>query len=156
MVFLFLDELLEVMMYRIGLLALSLSLFMFSCKNEGCTDSDAENYIQKAKTDDGTCVYEANLVFWFDNNTKTIMTSSGVTSLHYYLDGTLVGTFSATNDFSSAPSCDNENAFSKSIAYDIESTKVLSYRVEDQTGNEHFSGTVTAVAKTCVPEQLIY
>ncbi len=28
-----------------------------SCKKEGCTDSIAENYDSKAKTDDGSCVY---------------------------------------------------------------------------------------------------
>ena len=133
-----------------------LVLIAVSCNKEGCTDKPATNYDQKAKTDDGTCVYEADLVFWFDSDTKTIMMSSGVTVLSYYLDGSFIGNFSATTDFTSAPSCEMETAFRKSIAYDLNSSKTLSYRVEDQTGNEHFSGTVTAVAKSCVPIQLIY
>ncbi len=127
-----------------------------SCQKEGCTDKPAANYDQKAKTDDGTCVYEADLVFWFDSDTKTILTSSGVTSLHYYLDETLIGNFGAATDFSAAPPCDDGTAFRKSIAYDVHASKSLTYRVEDQNGNEHFSGTVTAVAKSCVPVQLTY
>lgn len=30
----------------------------FSCKHEGCTDSDALNYDSKAKEDDGSCEYD--------------------------------------------------------------------------------------------------
>lgn len=144
------------MKLRNKLWALILVLIAFSCNKDGCTDKPATNYDQKAKTDDGSCVYEADLVFWFDNDTKTIMTSSGVTALYYYLDETLIGNFSPATPFSSAPLCDNETAFRKSIAYDLNSSKTLTYRVEDQSGNEHFSGTVTAVAKSCVPVQLIY
>lgn len=144
------------MIVRKGFWIVLLVFITLSCNKDGCTDKPAVNYDQKAKTDDGTCVYEADLVFWFDSDTKTIMTSSGVTALYYYLDGTLIGNFSAVTDFSSAPSCDNETAFRKSIAYDLSSSKTLTYSVEDQSGNQHFSGTVTAIAQSCVPVQLIY
>ena len=36
-----------------------------ACKKEGCTNADAVNYDEKAKKDDGSCVYE----YIADNNT---------------------------------------------------------------------------------------
>lgn len=37
--------------------ALSLGITMTSCKKEGCTDPTAENYNEKAKKEDGSCIY---------------------------------------------------------------------------------------------------
>ncbi len=43
---------------RILLISLAIvSLTTMSCKKEGCTDPDATNYDEKAKKDDGSCVY---------------------------------------------------------------------------------------------------
>ena len=36
-------------------------LILFSCKKKGCTDVDALNYNDKAKVDDGSCVYDQPL-----------------------------------------------------------------------------------------------
>lgn len=36
-------------------------LLMFSCKREGCMDSNAVNYDSKAKIEDGSCIYPENL-----------------------------------------------------------------------------------------------
>jgi trimeric autotransporter adhesin len=41
------------------LLAVSFVLSVTSCKREGCMDSNATNYDDKAKEDDGSCEYEA-------------------------------------------------------------------------------------------------
>ncbi|MFA7274590.1 MAG: MbnP family protein [Crocinitomicaceae bacterium] len=46
-------------MKKILFLALAAStLLLNSCKKEGCTDSSANNYSEKAKKDDGTCTYD--------------------------------------------------------------------------------------------------
>lgn len=48
-------------------LILGCTLFFTSCKKEGCMDSEASNFDEKAKKDDGSCIYpEAQLVFIFD------------------------------------------------------------------------------------------
>jgi len=44
-------------MKRIILGLITCSLLMVSCSKKGCTDSIAENYDAKAKTDDGSCAY---------------------------------------------------------------------------------------------------
>ena len=131
-------------------------VFLLSCKKEGCTNSTAANYAASAKVDDESCVYEGNLVFWYDDNTQTILSSSGVTSLTYYLDDSFIGTFNISAGFDAAPTCSDAGAFTKSIAYDVHPTKTLSYRVEDQDENAHFSGSVTAIGAECVSVQLVY
>jgi len=35
--------------------------FIYSCKKEGCTDSNALNYSESAKKDDGSCITEQDL-----------------------------------------------------------------------------------------------
>lgn len=40
------------------LMAASLTLGTVSCKKEGCTDSEANNYNSEAKKDDGSCTYD--------------------------------------------------------------------------------------------------
>lgn len=46
--------------FNLSLLVMSFFLVTSSCKKEGCTDSDAENYNKEAKKDDGTCVHFEN------------------------------------------------------------------------------------------------
>ncbi|WP_066759426.1 MbnP family protein [Crocinitomix algicola] len=45
---------------NITLIVLLGGLSLTSCKKEGCTDEAATNYSEKAKKDDGSCVYEHN------------------------------------------------------------------------------------------------
>ena len=39
-----------------------LTLTLFSCKKKGCTDIDATNYSEKAKKNDGSCIYNPKLI----------------------------------------------------------------------------------------------
>ena len=38
-----------------------------SCQTEGCTDSNASNFESKATSDDGSCIYKGDAVFWVDS-----------------------------------------------------------------------------------------
>lgn len=44
-------------MIRLIMLLFIFSIFTFSCKKEGCTDPQADNYNTNANTDDGSCTY---------------------------------------------------------------------------------------------------
>ncbi len=45
-------------MKKVGLIVLALATLTLSCKKEGCTDETASNYNEKAKKDDGSCVFD--------------------------------------------------------------------------------------------------
>lgn len=129
---------------------------LFSCKKEGCTDESATNTTSGAKKDDGSCTYESKVVFWHTATTRSVMSNNGISSLNYYLDGTLLGTKGTTTVFPSAPDCDNESAFVRSIAYDENPNKVLTYEVTDQSGSVAFSGTISFENGKCIHQELTY
>ena len=64
-------------MKKLNFLGISMSLLCFLCiglivstttacgKVEGCTDSSAKNYDAVAEEDDGSCTYDARVIFWF-------------------------------------------------------------------------------------------
>src|SRR5687768_2716548 len=77
---------------------LSMLLLMFvsfnSCKKEGCTDADAENYDSEAIDNDGSCQYKGDLTFWTKTGPSTIdVTVNGITS-------------TITTTYAAAPGCD--------------------------------------------------
>jgi hypothetical protein len=37
-----------------------------SCGKKGCTDSNATNYCDECKKDDGSCTYKASVQFWYN------------------------------------------------------------------------------------------
>ncbi len=49
-------------MKKVSLLLLAVSLATFSCKKKGCIDKEATNYNEKAKKDDGTCIFPSALM----------------------------------------------------------------------------------------------
>lgn len=80
--------------------------FIFSsCKKEGCVDSDAINYDEKAKTDDGSCKYECDFVIWFNQGTSEEMAADGITELNFYLGGESFGSLSVDDYTNLIPEC---------------------------------------------------
>lgn len=47
-----------ILLNRFVFLILTLSSLLFSCKKEGCTDKDANNFNEEANKDDGSCTYD--------------------------------------------------------------------------------------------------
>jgi len=79
------------MKYCIALILLS--LFVVSCKKEGCTNESATNFDSEAKKDDGSCKYEANTSFWFNEGVSGFLVGPyEVTELTVYMDDIAVGT----------------------------------------------------------------
>lgn len=132
------------------------SMVFFACKKEGCTDLEATNTTEGAKKDDGSCVYESSVVFWHTAATRSVMSTNGISSLNYYLDGTLLGTTGITTVYPTAPDCNESTAFVRSIAYDESSTKQLNYQVTNQSGALIFSGIIVFVNGACIAEELSY
>lgn len=139
----------------IGLLAISTTIFT-SCKKEGCTDVDAENYCDKCKKDDGSCQFKGQIVFWYNQATADSLVNDGATALTYYVDGKVVGSSAASVYWTGAPNCDQGGSVTVSKNLGNVKNKSYTYSVKDQTGFEYWSGTVNFTANTCTATQLTW
>ncbi len=136
------------------LLLLSFTLLIFtSCKRVGCKDDAAINHDEKAKVDNGSCLYESQTSFWFNKTTSDNLTmSQGVTELTVFIDNVSVGTMDPT-DWKIGPDCggdnfnfDNDLGSSSSLSFD--------YLVNDQSGITRFSGSFVVGANECLSIRL--
>ena len=138
------------------IMALCLSSFFIfsSCEKEGCTDENATNYSSDADIDDESCVYEGDVVFWYNSTTQTIMNLNNVTSLKYIVDGTDIGSFVTTLVWTEAPECDVEGSIGRTIPFSTNETHSVTYSIEDQNGIVRFSGNVNVSPGGCAAVKL--
>jgi hypothetical protein len=120
-----------------------------SCSKPGCTDIDATNYSEKAKKDDGSCSYSEKLIIWQSYATSQLIQQAGITGLSIYVDGSLAGSFLATNYWTGTPSCSQAGNVSATIEMGLNKFKVVTIEYRDQDGT--FLGTelITVTAGTC-------
>jgi len=144
---------------RFLVVIICISTFTFTaCKKEkikGCKTSYATNYKSNAEEDDGSCTYEAKAIFWQNQTNAATWTALGVTSLSFYVDGSLIGTCASNAYYASAPTCSSNGLASVNKSLGNSSSKSFSYSIKDQTGFTWFSGTITLSAEnSCTVHQI--
>ncbi|MFN5208740.1 MAG: hypothetical protein ACK5D8_04545 [Bacteroidota bacterium] len=126
-----------------------------ACKKEGCTDSFATNYDEKADSDNGTCTYTGTIQFWYGKSASDWLDTVEVTSLAYYVDNQLIGSSAANVYFTGDPSCTQANVVRKTMDLGLAKTKTVPYKVVDQNSDVIWSGNVTFDGtKSCINIQL--
>ena len=133
------------------------SIFSFnSCKKEGCTDPEADNFCTECKKADHSCKFSGSVVFWFNQTAANGLINDGATALYYYVNGSLVGSTAANLYWGSAPNCGDTGPIS--ITKDLGTSKSLteSYVVKDQTGWTYWSGTLNYAAGKCYATELLW
>lgn len=134
-----------------------LTAFTTSCSKEcGCTDKDATNYSESAEEDDGTCTYEGNVVFYYEQSTAQALIGDGATSLTFYIDNNIVGSSSCDVYWagSDSPDCDTEGAVTTTMNLGSSKFETHTYKVVDDTDFERWSGDITFEANTCIAQEL--
>jgi hypothetical protein len=125
-----------------------------SCKKEGCTDIKAGNYSAKAKTNDGSCQYSEKLIFWQDINAAQSWAGVAVL-LKIYVDGTYLGSFSASEYFNATPDCSSNGQLNKTIDFGYSTNKIVNITVLDETGYEWYNENITMNAGSCTTYQIL-
>ena len=129
-----------------------MALAFMSCKKDpvkGCKTSYATNYNSSAEEDDGSCTYESKVIFWQNQTNSASLVSQGVTSLTFYVDGSVIGSCAASVYNTSAPTCSGSGAASVTKSLGNSSSKSFSYSVKDQTGQEIYGGNMTLDGSNC-------
>jgi hypothetical protein len=124
-------------------------LGLSSCSKPGCTDIDATNYSEKAKTNDGSCNFSEKLIIWQSNSTSQLLQQAGISGISIYIDGSLAGSFLTTNYWTGTPTCDQAGNVSATIDMGQNKTKVVSIEYKDQDGVSLATDAVTVTAGAC-------
>ena len=142
-------------MKKLSLLLILSSIFIVSCKKEGCTDVDAINYDSDVNTNDGSCEYQTDVSFWFDQGTSDQLTNwYSVTELNVYINNSSVGSINAS-DWSTGPDCGGAN-FTATWDMGNKTSMEFNYAANDQTGNQQFYGTDTFMPNECKSIELVW
>lgn len=120
-----------------------------SCSKPGCTDIDATNYSEKAKTNDGSCTYSEKLIIWQSYATSQLIQQAGISGISIYIDGSLAGSFLTTNYWTGTPSCDQTGNVSATIDMGNLSSKIVTLEYKDQDGTSLATENVLVTAGTC-------
>ena len=126
-----------------------------SCKKEGCIDVNATNYNSEAGKDDGSCVYESTLTFWYEMDVADFLVNDlGTANVSVFVDGAQVATHSSDTYWTAQPTCDDAGAFSFTYDLGVNSSETVSYEVKSDGGTTIWSSSSTLNANTCHVQKL--
>ena len=145
------------------LLFVSLSFFIISsCEKEieGCTNLDATNYESEATTDDGSCTYTADVVFWFNQSTMNHLNTTGANSVQLFVGTGLTFTWflPMTSYQTVAPECGSNSASSVTLTYSLitDEMQLFDYSLETDGGTILMGAIFSASPNNCSKVELIY
>jgi hypothetical protein len=141
---------------KLLLAAVALITLITGCSKEGCTDFESEKYDASAKTDNGSCTYEANVVFWHGIKTAEQLQAQNITRLIYYVNNKEVTSSTTFSEREIAPACAEAGAVLFKEAFAGSKRRNYTYSVKDQDQQEIWQGSITVSGNTCYQVALIY
>ena len=121
-----------------------------SCKKLGCTDPNAVNYLDEANHDDGTCTYESNVVWWWNNLTADyIYNVAGSDTLHFYVNGFPSNQTIGYHYWDGEPKCDDNGIVKWTRDLGKTTSASISWSIRNENETLLYSGTLNMKANTC-------
>jgi hypothetical protein len=134
--------------------------FTNSCKKDnkikGCMDKDSYTYSAAAQEDDGSCLYEGEVVIWFDQAASDGLIADGATALTFYMNGELVETSATDVYWTVSPDCGAQGSITVTEDLGKVKTHAFTLSVKDQTGKEDWNTLINIDANTCLQFQLLW
>lgn len=149
----------------------AISLFIFviligglsmtnSCKKDskirGCMDKDSKNYNATAQEDDGSCLFDGEIVFWYNKIASDGLIADGATALTFNLGGQVIGSSASSVYWTGSPSCGQNGSITATEDLGKVKTHAYTLSVKDQTGFEYWNVLVNIDANTCTQFQLVW
>ena len=131
------------------LLIVPLLFFVTGCDKDtyGCTDPDSTNYNAYANVNDNSCIYEGEVLVWWDEDFSTeAQWLWGPISINTYIDGEFSGAVTTTTYWTGIPSC--EDATVKEVV-DLGYLKQKDIVIEYYIGSSIGTQSTTVFANTC-------
>ncbi|RYM36115.1 hypothetical protein ERX46_03720 [Brumimicrobium glaciale] len=140
-------------MKTIKLLSLGLfvagAMLFSSCKKEGCTNPTANNYDAKAKTSDGSCIYTAEVVFWFKENLSIALQNAEIKELNYSLNGEPLGKSGTDKFWEEAPECETAGTIKFSKELTKSNSEPFYCKIVDKEGVKLWEELITLDTDSC-------
>jgi hypothetical protein len=136
---------------------ISLTTSINSCEEQtviGCMDKDSITYNSKATLDDGSCIYEGQIVIWYDQSTAQALTAAHVTTLILYLDGLYLPVNQKIVGYTEAPACNDVGSITFGEDLVHAKSRTCTLKVNDQENNQFWNELVIFTANTCTKVQL--
>ena len=122
----------------------------------GCLDPLATNYSPNTDIDDGSCIYEADIVFYLDANAAVYL-GSQTNQINFFIDESFVGYDSYPFTFSlSAPDCYQPGFVSATIQWYESSITSINWQLTDQSDNVFYDYDQIIDAGSCNQVLLTY
>ena len=117
-------------------------------------DEDSKNYNATAEKDDGSCLYEGQVVFWYNQEASIGLIADDASSLTFYLNGQIIGSTATSVYWTGTPTCGQDGSIT--VTKDLGNVKSNAYNlsVKDQTGYEYWASVVNVNANTCLSFEL--
>jgi hypothetical protein len=145
----------KILQFTLATLFLSSIIALSSCSEQyGCKDPNSSRFNPDAEADDGSCIYEGDVVFWFDTLTTDSLIKDRIFSLSYYLDSTFLGTTPVTNSYLSQPECNTAGTIFTKKDLGYAPAVSYEYRVIANNDSTYWSGNVIVTGKACTAIKL--
>ena len=120
-------------------------------------DKDSKNYNAAAEEDDGSCAYTGSIHFWYGKATSDSLIANGITSLTFYVDGAIIGSYASSVYFTGDPACGQSSVVTSTKELGNVKTKTSTYIVKDDSGAQLWTGSVTYDAtKSCTSYEMTW